>query len=66
LNPDTVHVSVNVPEGWKIDRAPKMEIPYERRASVTTTALDKTTTYRVHLVRDPASFDLWERLEAGR
>jgi UDP-N-acetylmuramyl pentapeptide phosphotransferase/UDP-N-acetylglucosamine-1-phosphate transferase len=65
LNPDTVHVSVNVPEGWKIDRAPKMDIPYSRRASLTTTDFQKTTTVRVHLVRDPGSFDLWDRLEAG-
>ena len=66
LNPDSVHLSINVPEGWKIDRAPKMQIPYSRRASLTTSGLDRTTTFRVHLVRDPDSFDLWDRLEAGR
>jgi hypothetical protein len=66
LNPDTVHVSVNVPAGWKIDRAPKMQQPYARRASMTTADFEKTTVLRVHVVRDPASFDLWDRLEVGR
>ena len=35
------------------------------RAS-TTLLLDKTTTFRVHLVRDPGTWDLWARLEAGQ
>ena len=34
LNPDRLHVSVDVPEGWKIDRAPGMERPFARRATV--------------------------------
>ena len=41
-----------------------MERPVSRRASVSV-ALDKTRTYRVHVVRDPGTWDLWARLEAG-
>ena len=65
LNADTVHVSVDVPEGWKIDKAPKMELPFDRRASVTV-SLDKDTTLRVHLVKDVGTWDLWDRLEQGQ
>jgi Protein of unknown function (DUF4012) len=65
LNPDVLHVSVAAPQGWKIDRAPNMEIPGKRRATVTVAGLDKTTTFRVHLVPDPDSWNLWDRLVAG-
>jgi hypothetical protein len=64
INPDRVHVSVDVPEGWRIDRAPTMERPFSRRASISTT-LEKTTTYRVHIVRDPGTWNLWQRLQDG-
>jgi UDP-N-acetylmuramyl pentapeptide phosphotransferase/UDP-N-acetylglucosamine-1-phosphate transferase len=64
LNPDRLHVSVDVPEGWRIDKAPGMTLPFSRRANVNT-SLDRTTTYRVHIVQDPGSWDLWQRLEAG-
>ncbi|MFI5054035.1 MAG: DUF4012 domain-containing protein, partial [Acidimicrobiia bacterium] len=64
INPDRVHVSVDVPKGWRIDRAPKMEQPFPQRASVSA-LLAKTTTYRVHIVRDPATWDLWQRLQDG-
>jgi UDP-N-acetylmuramyl pentapeptide phosphotransferase/UDP-N-acetylglucosamine-1-phosphate transferase len=65
LIPDRVHVSVDVPEGWKVDKAPGMSRPFSRRADVNV-LLDRTTTYRVHIVRDPGSWDIWQRLEAGR
>ena len=65
LNPDTVHVSVAVPQGWTIDRAPGMKIPVKRRATVTVAGLDKTTTFRVHLAPDPGTWNLWDRLVAG-
>ncbi len=64
LNPDRVHVSVDVPEGWRIDKSPGMTRPFSRRASVDT-SFERTTTYRVHIVRDPGAWDLWGRLEAG-
>jgi hypothetical protein len=64
LNPDRVHVSVDVPEGWRIDRAPGMERPFSGRAS-TSLELERTKTFRVHIVRDPGMWDLWSRLEAG-
>ncbi len=64
VNADRVHVSVDVPEGWRIDRTLGMERPFSRRASVSV-QLDRTRTYRVHVVRDPGTWDLWARLEAG-
>ena len=65
LNPDRVHVSVDVPKGWRIDKAPGMELPFSRRASVSFQQL-KDATFRVHLVRDTGTWDLWQRLENGR
>ncbi|HXY92110.1 MAG TPA: DUF4012 domain-containing protein, partial [Acidimicrobiia bacterium] len=64
LSPDRVHVSVDVPTGWRIDHAPGMELPFAQRAT-TTVELERTKTFRVHLVRDPGTWDLWDRLEAG-
>jgi UDP-N-acetylmuramyl pentapeptide phosphotransferase/UDP-N-acetylglucosamine-1-phosphate transferase len=64
VNPDRVQLSVDVPEGWRIDKARGMERPFSRRASVSV-ALDRTRTYGVHVVRDPGTWDLWARLEAG-
>jgi UDP-N-acetylmuramyl pentapeptide phosphotransferase/UDP-N-acetylglucosamine-1-phosphate transferase len=64
LNPDRVRVAVDVPEGWRIDQAPGMARPFSRRASVDT-LLEQTTTYRVHIVRDPGTWELWQRLKAG-
>ena len=64
LNPDRVRVAVDVPVGWRIDQAPGMTRPFSRRASVNG-QLDRTITYRVHVVRDPGAWDLWQRLEVG-
>ena len=64
LNPDRLHVSVNVPKGWRIDKAPGMERAFAGRASATL-ELERTKTFRVHIVRDPGTWDLWARLEAG-
>jgi UDP-N-acetylmuramyl pentapeptide phosphotransferase/UDP-N-acetylglucosamine-1-phosphate transferase len=64
VNPDRVRLSVEVPEGWRIDRTRGMERPVPRRASVSV-ELDRTRIYRVHVVRDPGTWDLWARLEAG-
>jgi UDP-N-acetylmuramyl pentapeptide phosphotransferase/UDP-N-acetylglucosamine-1-phosphate transferase len=64
INPDLVHVSVDVPDGWRIDKAPGMDRPFSRRASVST-SLEKTTTYRVHIVPDRGTWDLWQRLQDG-
>ena len=65
INPDRVHISVDVPEGWKIDQAPGMERPFSRRASVTFVQ-QKDMTFRVHLVRDVGTWNLWDRLQEGR
>ena len=65
LNPDRVHVSVDVPAGWRIDKAPGMELPFERRASVSFEQV-KDATFRVHLVRDTGTWNLWQRLQDGR
>jgi UDP-N-acetylmuramyl pentapeptide phosphotransferase/UDP-N-acetylglucosamine-1-phosphate transferase len=64
LNPDHLHVSVEVPAGWKIDRAPGMQTDYDQRVSATLTQ-EKTTTFRVHLVRDKSTQNLWDRLVSG-
>ena len=64
LNVDRVHVSVEVPEGWKIDRAPKMEMVFARRANANV-SLDTTTTFRVHITPDTGSQNLWDRLVSG-
>lgn len=64
LNPDRLHVSVDVPEGWKIDKAPKMTRDFARRASTNIT-LDKSTTFRVHIVPDGGKQNLWDRLVNG-
>ncbi len=64
LNPDRVHVSVDVPDGWKIDQAPKMERLFSRRVSVNVLG-DKTMTFRVHITSDAASQNLWDRLVSG-
>jgi len=65
INPDRLHVSVDVPEGWTIDKAPHMERPFNRRASATLD-LTKTQRFRVHVVRTVGTWDLWSRLQAGR
>jgi UDP-N-acetylmuramyl pentapeptide phosphotransferase/UDP-N-acetylglucosamine-1-phosphate transferase len=64
LNADRLHVSVDVPEGWRIDKAPGMERPFARRASVTVD-LERTKNFRVHVIREPSTWDLWSRLETG-
>jgi len=64
LNADRVRVSIDVPEGWSIDQAPHLKKQYARLAT-TSIALQRTTTFRVHITRDPAAWDLWERLRAG-
>jgi len=64
LNPDRVHVSVAVPEGWKIDRAPKMERLFSRRVGVNVVG-DKSMTFRVHITPDAGSQNLWDRLVSG-
>jgi hypothetical protein len=65
INPDRVHVSVDVPEGWKIDKAPGMERPFSRRAT-STFVQQKDRTFRVHIVRDVGTWDIWQRLQEGR
>ncbi|MFN8024865.1 MAG: DUF4012 domain-containing protein [Acidimicrobiia bacterium] len=65
LNPDRVHVSVDVPDGWRIDKAPGMEIPFGGRATVSFLQ-SKDAVYRVHIVRDTGTWDLWQRLQDGR
>jgi hypothetical protein len=64
LNPDRARVTVEVPKGWVIDRAPGMDRPFERRAKQSL-QLDRTTRFRVHVSRDVDTWDLWNRLEAG-
>jgi len=64
VTPDRTSVSVAVPKGWKIDRAPGMTKDYARRASATVD-LTKDTTFRVHIVPDTGAQNLWDRLVTG-
>jgi hypothetical protein len=64
LNPDRLHLSVDVPQGWRVDEAPGMERPFGGRASASV-ELQRAARFRVHVVRDPGTWDLWSRLEAG-
>jgi hypothetical protein len=64
LNPDRLNVSIDVPEGWKIDDARGMEREFARRARATVDQ-DKTMTFRVHIVPDGGSQNLWDRLVTG-
>jgi UDP-N-acetylmuramyl pentapeptide phosphotransferase/UDP-N-acetylglucosamine-1-phosphate transferase len=64
LNPDRMHVSVDVPKGWKIDKAPGMELVFDRRANANV-SLVKSETFRVHIVPDAGSQNLWDRLVTG-
>jgi hypothetical protein len=64
LNADRVRVTVQVPEGWRIDETRGMRHTFSR-AAVRHFDIERSTTLRVHLVRDPAAWDLWGRLQAG-
>jgi len=64
LRADHVSVSIDVPKGWRIAAAPGMEISLGRHASARLT-LEKAKSLRVHIVRDPGTWNLWDRLEAG-
>jgi len=64
LNTDRVRVSVDVPDGWRIDQAPHMRKQYARLAT-TSRELQRTTTFRVHITQDPSAWDIWERLRVG-
>src|SRR4029078_4204399 len=64
LNPDRLNVSIDVPEGWKIADAPGRGRECARRARATIDQ-DKTTTFRVHIVPDGGSQNLWDRLVTG-
>jgi hypothetical protein len=62
LNADRVIVNVDVPTGWKIDKASGLRITSAQHATSRMT-LEKPETPRVHLVR--ANANLWQRLQAG-
>ena len=64
VTPDRLVVSIEVPVGWRVDRAPGMTRVNERSVAVDGTQ-EETTTYRVHVVRDEANATLWQRLRAG-
>ncbi len=64
LEPDKVHVSVEVASGWQIAASPNLVRPFDRRA-VGRVELDQPERVRVHAVPRPASLDLWGRLVEG-
>jgi hypothetical protein len=43
-----------------------MDVTSSGGAASTSVGLTKTTHFRVHLLRDVGTWDLWGRLEAGR
>jgi hypothetical protein len=55
-----VHLSIGVPQSWRIDKAVRAKIDTPQRATATL-SLERTTSVRVHVVRS-ASASLWERL----
>ena len=59
-----MHVSIEVPQGWRIAEAPKLQRPAAREA-VGSFLLSKPTTVRVRLAHDYGNLDLWNRLRAG-
>jgi hypothetical protein len=64
LEPDKVHVSVEVASGWQIAASSNLVRPFDRRA-VERVELDQPERVRVHVVPRPASLDLWGRLVEG-
>jgi NAD(P)H-hydrate repair Nnr-like enzyme with NAD(P)H-hydrate epimerase domain len=57
-------VSIDVPTGWKIDKAPGMQMDFARRASANVT-LTQSESFRVHIVPDSGAQNLWDRLVSG-
>ncbi len=64
IRPDVLHVSVTVPAGWRISRAPGMRLDYDGRASAVLRP-EAATTLRVHIVRQAGAWNLWDKLKNG-
>lgn len=64
LEPDPVHVSVEVPDGWEVVEAPGLLRPFDRRASGAA-VLARPRRVRVQVAPDPPALSLWDRLRAG-
>jgi hypothetical protein len=64
LQPDRVRVSIEVPEGWRIADARRMESSSPQRAEASF-LLKKPTTIRIRVAREYDALDLWNRLRAG-
>ncbi|HUF85085.1 MAG TPA: DUF4012 domain-containing protein, partial [Acidimicrobiia bacterium] len=64
LEPDRVHFSVEVPDGWEVTEAPGLVRPFDRRASGAV-VLQRPRSVRVQVAPDPPTLDLWDRLREG-
>jgi hypothetical protein len=63
LQPDRSRVTVEVPDGWRIDKVSGGVVPSGPDRASRSIELDRPTTVRVHVVR--SGVNLWERLKAG-
>ncbi|MFA5884664.1 MAG: DUF4012 domain-containing protein [Acidimicrobiia bacterium] len=63
VNPGTARVSISVPDGYRITAATKLQKAFGQRATGIL-PLDRPTTIRVRIVRDPGS--LLNRLDGRR
>ena len=61
---EPVQVAIEVPEGWEIVKAPGLTRRSDRQAG-TVFEFDRNRTIRVKIAPQPASSDLWARLQAG-
>jgi UDP-N-acetylmuramyl pentapeptide phosphotransferase/UDP-N-acetylglucosamine-1-phosphate transferase len=63
LEPDRARVTLDVPDGWKIDRVSGGVAKPVATQATRSIQLDRPTRIRIHVVRDGTN--LWERLKAG-
>jgi hypothetical protein len=63
LRPDRARVTLDVPDGWRIDRVSGGVSKPDASRATRSLELDRPTRIRIHVVRDGTN--LWERLKAG-
>jgi hypothetical protein len=61
---DRLHVSIQVPDGWRIAEVQGLERLSSREADKTVKQ-DGPERVRVRVVRDVSPWDIWNRLDAG-
>jgi len=63
LQPDRARVTLEVPDGWRIDEVSGGVAKPDPRRATRSVSLDRPTTIRVHVV--PDGTNLWQRLKTG-